>query len=143
MGPKGRYSGGAERQAVDEPGMRGHAGVRDRPRLLRPRPHPGRHRAVRVALTRAGTRPPNREDRTMRIVLIGVSHWHTPFYSDPVLEMTDAAIVGVSDPDVARAATLAARAKCPVFADYRNMCTTLRPDFAFVLGRHCDMADAA
>jgi hypothetical protein len=23
----------------------------------------------------------------MRIVLIGVSHWHTPFYSDPVLGM--------------------------------------------------------
>jgi len=79
----------------------------------------------------------------MRIVMIGVSHWHTPFYSDPVLEMTDAAIVGVSDPDVARAAPLAARAKCPAFADYRDMCAKLTPDFAFVLGRHCDMADAA
>ena len=42
----------------------------------------------------------------MRIVLIGVSHWHTPFYSEPVLAMTDAAIVGVSDPDVARAAPI-------------------------------------
>ena len=31
----------------------------------------------------------------MRIVLIGVSHWHTPFYAEPVLAMTDAAIVGV------------------------------------------------
>jgi len=79
----------------------------------------------------------------MRIVLIGVSHWHTPFYSDPVLEMSDAAIVGVSDPDVARAAPLAERAKCPAFADYREMCARLKPDFAFVLGRHRDMADAA
>ena len=26
----------------------------------------------------------------MRIVLIGVSHWHTPFYSDPVRGMKDA-----------------------------------------------------
>ena len=34
----------------------------------------------------------------MRIVLIGVSHWHTPFYSEPVLAMTDATIVGVSPP---------------------------------------------
>ena len=75
----------------------------------------------------------------MRIVMIGVSHWHTPFYSDPVLEMPDAAIVGVSDPDVARAAPLAARAKCPAFAEYRDMCAKLKPDFAFVLGRHCDM----
>jgi len=79
----------------------------------------------------------------MRIVLIGVSHWHTPFYSEPVLSMPDATIVGVSDPDPQRAASLAARAKCPVFADYREMCATLAPDFAFALGRHYDMADEA
>ena len=79
----------------------------------------------------------------MRIVLIGVSHWHTPFYSTPVLKMKDATIVGVSDPDAARAAPLAAQAKCPVFADYREMCAKLKPDFAFVLGRHIDMADEA
>jgi predicted dehydrogenase len=78
----------------------------------------------------------------MRIVLIGVSHWHTPFYSEPVLEMGDASIVGVSDPDVSRAAPLATKAKCPAFADHRDMCARLNPDFAFVLGRHCDMADA-
>ena len=79
----------------------------------------------------------------MRIVMTGVSHWHTPFYSGPVLEMPDAAIVGVSDPDVSRAPPLPERAKCPAFADYRDMCARLKPDFAFVLGRHCDMADAA
>jgi predicted dehydrogenase len=79
----------------------------------------------------------------MRIVLIGVSHWHTPFYADPVLEMKDATIVGVSDPDAGRAAPLAARATCPVFTDYREMCATLRPDFAFALGRHRDMAEEA
>ena len=79
----------------------------------------------------------------MRIVLIGVSHWHTPFYAEPVLEMTDATIVGVSDPDATRAAPLAAKAKCPVFTDYREMCAKLKPDFAFVLGRHSEMADEA
>ena len=79
----------------------------------------------------------------MRIVLIGVSHWHTPFYSEPVLAMTDATIVGVSDPDAGRAAPLADKANCPVFTDYREMCASLKPDFAFVLGRHCDMADEA
>src|SRR6185295_8666359 len=79
----------------------------------------------------------------MRIVLIGVSHWHTPFYSDPVLAMTDTTIVGVSDPDASRAAPLAAQANCPVFTDYREMCAKLKPDFAFALGRHCDMADEA
>src|SRR5262245_25928306 len=79
----------------------------------------------------------------MRIVLIGVSHWHTPFYSEPVLAMPDATIVGVSDPDASRAAPLAERAKCPVFTDYREMCSKLAPDFAFVLGRHIEMADEA
>jgi predicted dehydrogenase len=79
----------------------------------------------------------------MRIVLIGVSHWHTRFYSDPLLAMPDMAIVGVSDPDVSRAEPLASLAKCLIYADYREMCATLKPDFAFVLGRHCDMADEA
>ena len=79
----------------------------------------------------------------MRIVLIGVSHWHTPFYFDPSMEMKDVQIVGVSDPDESRAAPYAARAGCPVFADYREMCAKLKPDFAFALGRHCDMAEEA
>lgn len=79
----------------------------------------------------------------MRIVLIGVAHWHTPFYSEPVLQMPDVAIVGVSDPDAERARPLAERAGCPVYTDFREMCDRLAPDFAFVLGRHCDMADEA
>ena len=79
----------------------------------------------------------------MRIVLIGVSHWHTPFYLDPSLEMPDVAIVGVSDPDAARAEHPGAKARCPVFTDYREMCARLKPDFAFALGRHCDMAEEA
>ena len=56
----------------------------------------------------------NEGKKVMRIVLIGISHWHTPFYSDPVLRMKNATIVGVSDPDAERAAPLAAQAKCPV-----------------------------
>jgi predicted dehydrogenase len=79
----------------------------------------------------------------MRIVLIGVSHWHTPFYAEPLLQMQDVGIVGVSDPDLDRALSLAERAKCPAYGDYHDMCAALRPDFAFVLGRHCEMAAAA
>jgi len=79
----------------------------------------------------------------MRIVLIGVSHWHTPFYLDPLLTMPDVSVIGVSDPDASRAAEVAARAGCPAFSDYREMCARLRPDFAFALGRHSDMADEA
>jgi len=79
----------------------------------------------------------------MRIVYIGVSHWHLPFYLDPVLAMPDVSIVGVHDPDISRAQVPAERAKCPAFDDYRDMCARLTPDFAFVLGRHADMAESA
>ncbi|MDR3538720.1 MAG: Gfo/Idh/MocA family oxidoreductase [Acetobacteraceae bacterium] len=79
----------------------------------------------------------------MRIVLIGVSHWHTPFYLNPLLDMADVAVVGVSDPDPERAAPVAAKANCPAFTNYQEMCGKLRPDFAFALGRHCDMAEEA
>ena len=58
----------------------------------------------------------------MRIVLIGVSHWHTPFYLVPALELPDVTIVGVSDPDLARAQPVADQAGCPTFSDYRDMC---------------------
>ena len=79
----------------------------------------------------------------MRVVLIGISHWHTPFFLDPCLEIADVAIVGVSDPDLDRTEPAAAKAGCKAFADYREMCAALRPDFAFALARHCDMADLA
>jgi predicted dehydrogenase len=79
----------------------------------------------------------------MRVVLIGVSHWHTPFFLDPCREMADVAIVGVSDPDTMRAEPVAAKAHCKAFADYREMCAVLKPDFAFALARHCDMAELA
>lgn len=79
----------------------------------------------------------------MKIVLIGISHWHTPFYLDPVLELPDMQVVGVADPDLTRAEAVAARAGCPAFRDYQAMFDRLRPDFAFALGRHCDMAEEA
>jgi predicted dehydrogenase len=76
----------------------------------------------------------------MRVVLIGVSHWHTPFFLNPCLEMPDVTIVGVSDADLSRAEPAAARAGCKAYADYREMCGALKPDFAFALARHSDMA---
>jgi predicted dehydrogenase len=79
----------------------------------------------------------------MRAVLIGVSHWHTPFYLDPCLEMPDVEIVGVSDPDLSRTGPAATKAGCKAFTDYRVMCDELNLDFAFALGRHSDMADLA
>ena len=36
----------------------------------------------------------------MRIVFIGVSHWHAPLYYGPAARLAGVEIVGVSDPDV-------------------------------------------
>lgn len=79
----------------------------------------------------------------MRVVLIGASHWHAPFFLGPCQQIPDVVIVGVSDPDLARAEPVAAQTGCKAFPDYRQMCATLRPDFAFALARHCDMAELA
>ncbi len=79
----------------------------------------------------------------MRVVLIGVSHWHTPFFLDPCLELPGVSIVGVCDPDLARTEAAASKAGCKAFTDYREMCSELKPDFAFALAQHCDMAELA
>lgn len=52
-------------------------------------------------------------------------------------------LIGVSDPDLSRAAPYAAKAGCLAFDDYLEMCARLKPDIAFALGRHCDMAEEA
>ena len=79
----------------------------------------------------------------MKIVLIGVSHWHTPFYLDPALDLPDMQVVGVADPDLARAEAVAAKAGCRAFRDYQAMCDQPASGLLFALGRHCDMAEAA
>ena len=35
----------------------------------------------------------------MRVVFIGVSHWHTVLYLEPVRDLPEVKVVGVSDPD--------------------------------------------
>jgi len=90
-----------------------------------------------------GTGPPQRGGYAMRVALVGVGHWHTPLYLDPALGLAGVEIVGVSDPALAVAEAVATRAGCASFVDYRVLCDRLRPDFVFVLGRHCDMADTA
>jgi len=79
----------------------------------------------------------------MRVVLIGVSHWHTPFFLGPCMEMAGVSIIGVCDPDLSRTEHAAAAAGCKAYSDYRQMCTDLQPDFAFALAKHSDMAELA
>src|SRR4051812_32835522 len=97
--------------------------------------------AGRVTMRQTGAG--KKGETRMRVVLIGVSHWHTPFFLDPCLEMADVTIVGVSDPDLSRAEPLAAKAGCKAFPDYQDMCATVKPDFAFALAPHHQMAALA
>jgi predicted dehydrogenase len=76
----------------------------------------------------------------MKILLIGVGHWHTPLYLDPLLQQPGVAISGVSDPDLAIAKQYGERLGCDYTTKPGELYSRSRPDLAFVLGRHCDMA---
>lgn len=87
--------------------------------------------------------PVDGETRARRIAFTGVSHWHLPLYLDPALAAPGIDVVSVCDPDVSVANRVAARIGCSPFADWREMCDCVDPEFVFVLGRHCDMAEVA
>ena len=78
-----------------------------------------------------------------RVAFTGVSHWHIPLYLDPAIASPGMQVVGVADPDRAAAEKVAAQAGCTAWTDWRAMLDQVRPDFVFVLGRHCDMAAVA
>ena len=93
-------------------------------------------------LRKGAYRKTGKED--MRIVLIGVSHWHTRFYSDPVLGMKDATIVRGERPR--RRARGATRRPGEVSLSSPNTGRCARrssPTSCFALGRHRDMAEEA
>jgi predicted dehydrogenase len=83
----------------------------------------------------------------MRVAFIGVSHWHTQFYFEPILGAlgrdNDIEIVGVSDPSEYFADRWASMADVRAFSDFRRMCETVQPDLVFALGRHSEMAEIA
>lgn len=79
----------------------------------------------------------------MRILFVGVSHWHLPLYLDPVLATPGLTVAGVTDRDPGVAAAVAARVGGRSGTDVATIADAVRPDFAIVLGRHDDMAAAA
>jgi predicted dehydrogenase len=79
----------------------------------------------------------------MRVAFLGVSHWHTSFYTEAVAARADCQIVGVADPDQAVADRYADSLATHGYVDYRQMCEEVEPEVVFALGRHVDMAEAA
>ncbi|AZQ68319.1 Gfo/Idh/MocA family oxidoreductase [Silicimonas algicola] len=79
----------------------------------------------------------------MKVLFTGASHWHLPLFSAPLRRVEGARLVAVTDPDPARAREIAAREGCAWAATPEEAIAQDRPDLAFVLGRHADMAAAA
>lgn len=79
----------------------------------------------------------------MRVVLIGVSHWHAPHYYRALAKLSTAQNVGVSDPNPAALQRVCSATGAPGFADYRQMLDAQKPDFAFVFARHSQLAATA
>jgi predicted dehydrogenase len=75
----------------------------------------------------------------LRVALIGASHWHAPFYFQPLIGLEGARLCAVSDPDSGVARAVAEGCGCPWFTDHRELLAVTRPDFAFALGPHADM----
>jgi predicted dehydrogenase len=84
---------------------------------------------------------------TIRIAAIEVSHWHAlrdAAYLRHFVVMPDVELVAVQDSDAGLVAKRAAEVGNPAtFTDYREMLTSVRPDFVLALGRHCQMAGIA
>src|SRR5881296_4720790 len=84
---------------------------------------------------------------SVRIVAIGVSHWHSLYdsaYLRHLAGMPDVELVGLQDNVAEIAARRAAVVGNPlVFIDYREMLAATRPDFVIALGRHSTMAEIA
>jgi len=87
----------------------------------------------------------------LRIAVIEVSHWHAledAAYLTHFPKVADLTVVGLQDPDAARAAEVAAALDPALgaprlFTDYREMLAETRPDFVLALGRHSVMAETA
>jgi predicted dehydrogenase len=84
---------------------------------------------------------------TIRIAAIEVGHWHAlhdAAYLRHLVAMPDVELVAVQDTDAGLVAKRAAEVGNPAtFTDYRQMLTSVRPDFVLALGRHCQMAGIA
>lgn len=78
----------------------------------------------------------------MRVVLIGVSHWHAALHAKGFAG-AGAEIVAVSDPDLAAAGALAKGLGVKAFGDHRQMLETEQPDLAVVMGTPLQMPQYA
>ncbi len=61
------------------------------------------------------------ESDMVRVVIIGVSHWHLNLFLKPLKGRDDIEFVGVSDSDADIAAKIGSEVGCPSFTSYEDM----------------------
>ena len=79
----------------------------------------------------------------MRIALIEASHWHVPLYLDAIEGEPGTRLVAVSDATGTRGPGVASRFGASPYSDWRELVAAEQIDFAFVFGRHSEMAGIA
>ena len=77
-------------------------------------------------------------NKTLKIALLGISHWHVPLYLSGLPENS---VVAVSDNDDCFAKSFASKYGCPAYVDYRQMIIDTKPDFVFAFAPHYQMKE--
>lgn len=77
-----------------------------------------------------------------KVALIDTAHWHVPLYLE-ALENAGVEVVGVSDPTGTAGPALAERFNARSYTTCEELVSQVRPDVAFVFGRHIDMPKTA
>jgi len=72
----------------------------------------------------------------LKVVLLEVSHWHTPLYLDALARLPDVAVTAVSDTTGARGPALAQRFGAQGYDHWQTLLENQTADFAFAFGPH-------
>lgn len=75
----------------------------------------------------------------MNVVLLEVSHWHTPLYLDALERLADVTVTAISDATGTRGAALAERFGARLFDDWQTLLQDQPADFAFAFGPHDEL----
>ncbi|WP_057400023.1 Gfo/Idh/MocA family protein [Pseudomonas fluorescens] len=75
----------------------------------------------------------------MKVVLLEVSHWHTPLYLDALERLPDVAVTAVSDATGSRGPALAQRFGARRYDHWKTLLDNEGADFAFAFGPHDEL----
>lgn len=75
----------------------------------------------------------------MKVVLLEVSHWHTPLYLDALERLPDVTVTAVSDATGSRGPALAQRFGAQRYDHWKTLLDNEEADFAFAFGPHDEL----